>query len=143
MLQEFKKFAMRGSVVDLAIGVIIGAAFGKIIDSLVKDVMMPPIGRVLGRVDFKDLFVPLDGNTYKSLDEATKSGAPVIAYGQFVNNIITFVIIAFCVFLLVKGMNTLRRRLEEQPPLKPATPSEPTLQEKLLTEIRDLLKAKM
>ncbi|MDX1950730.1 MAG: large conductance mechanosensitive channel protein MscL [Verrucomicrobiota bacterium] len=136
LIQEFKKFALRGNVVDLAVGVIIGAAFGKIVSSLVDDIIMPPIGRVLGGVDFRDLFYTLNGQAYQSLDAAKKAGAPVIAYGQFFNHLLNFLIVAFCVFMLVKGMNKLVKK-EEQ---KPAPPPPPSAQEKLLAEIRDLLK---
>src|SRR6185295_14983459 len=97
MLKEFKEFAMRGNVIDLAIGVIIGAAFGLVVTSLVNDIIMPPIGRMMGGLDFKDFFVALDGGTYKSLDEAKKAAAPVIAYGNFVNTIVNFLIVAFAV----------------------------------------------
>jgi large conductance mechanosensitive channel len=108
MFKEFKEFAMRGNVVDLAVGVIIGAAFGAIVTSLVNDIVMPPIGRVMGNVDFKDLFIPLDGNTYNSLSEAKMEGAPVIAYGNFLNTVINFLIVAFAVFILVKQVNRLK-----------------------------------
>jgi len=105
MFKEFKAFAMRGNVLDLAVGVIIGAAFGAIVNSLVGDIIMPPIGRVMGNVDFKDLFIPLDGKTYESLAVAKMAGAPVIAYGSFLNTVINFVIVAFAIFLLVKQVN--------------------------------------
>src|SRR5215212_3570529 len=109
MLEEFKKFALRGNVVDLAVGVIIGAAFGKIVDSLVKDVIMPPIGLALGRVDFVNLFwvlrAPPGGGDYATLEAAQKAGAVTINYGVFVNNLISFVIVAWVVFLMVKVMN--------------------------------------
>jgi large conductance mechanosensitive channel len=127
IIQEFKAFAMRGNVVDLAVGVIIGAAFGKIISSLVNDIVMPPIGLALGRVDFKNLAVTLrEATTHDAKD------AVVIHYGVFLNTVIEFGIVAFCVFLLVKGMNTLIKKEEA---VAPPTPSE-----QLLTEIRDLLK---
>jgi large conductance mechanosensitive channel len=109
MLKEFKEFAMRGPVLDLAIGVIIGAAFGAIVTSLVGDLIMPPIGLLMGGLDFKDLFIPLDGGSYKSLDEVRKAGAPVIAYGSFVNSVVNFLIVAFAVFLLVKQANRLKK----------------------------------
>ena len=108
MLKEFKEFAMRGNVLDLAVGVIIGAAFGAVVTSLVNDMIMPPIGRVMGNVDFKDLFIPLDGVTYQSLADAKAKGAPVIAYGNFLNTIINFLIVAFAIFLLVKQVNRLK-----------------------------------
>jgi large conductance mechanosensitive channel len=136
ILGEFKEFAMRGSVVDLAVGVIIGAAFGKIVTSLVADVLMPPIGKLMGGVPFGDLYVPLysTANPAKTLEDAKKIGA-VIAYGSFINTIIDFVIVAFCIFMVVKMMNKLSKKPAPPPP-------EPTASEKLLTEIRDLLKAK-
>lgn len=136
ILGEFKEFAMRGNVVDLAVGVIIGAAFGKIVTSLVNDILMPPIGKLMGDVDFNNLYVPLYSSTNapKALADAQKAGA-VIAYGSFINTIIDFLIVAFCIFLVVKIMNKLNTK-------PPPPPPEPTAQEKLLTEIRDLLKAK-
>jgi len=134
MLKEFREFALKGNVVDLAIGVIIGAAFGKIVDSLVGDMIMPLIG-ALGSVDFSNYFVGLnEGVTATVLDEAKKQGA-VLAWGKFVTVLINFVIIAFVLFLVVKGMNRLKR----QPEPAPAAPPEPSPDVKLLTEIRDLL----
>jgi large conductance mechanosensitive channel len=108
MLKDFREFAARGNVIDLAVGVIIGAAFGKIVASAVNDVIMPPIGMALGRVDFTNLFVALDGVAYASLEEAKKAGAPVIAYGQFVNTIVEFLIVAFVVFMMVRQLNRLK-----------------------------------
>ena len=99
MFKEFKEFAMRGNVLDLAIGVIIGAAFGAVVASLVNDVIMPPIGKLMGNVDFKDFFIPLDGGAYKTLDEVKKAGVPAIAYGSFLNAVINFLIVAFAVFI--------------------------------------------
>jgi large conductance mechanosensitive channel len=140
MLKEFKEFAMRGNVVDLAVGVVIGAAFGKIVTSMVSDIIMPPIGKVMGNVNFTDLFVNLDQakGPFPSLKAAKDAGAAVIAYGSFFNTLIDFAIVAFCIFLLVKGINRLRRKA----PPAPAVPPEPTREEKLLMEIRDLLKAR-
>lgn len=109
MMKEFRAFIMRGSVVDLAIGVIIGGAFGAIVNSLVKDIIMPPIGLLLGKVDFSKLYVALDGKTYESLAKAEELGAPTLNYGLFINTIITFLIIAFVVFLVVKGINKLNK----------------------------------
>jgi large conductance mechanosensitive channel len=112
ILKEFKEFAMRGNVVDLAVGLVIGAAFGKIVSSLVADVIMPPIGKALGNVNFRDLFVSLDpGKTagITSLAKAQEAGAAVIAYGAFINTIVDFIIVAFCIFLIVKLMNRLKR----------------------------------
>ncbi|MFZ4597163.1 MAG: large conductance mechanosensitive channel protein MscL [Terrimicrobiaceae bacterium] len=133
--QEFREFISRGSVVDLAVGVIIGAAFGKIVTSLVNDVIMPPIGALMRGVNFSNLFFSLDGKTYDSLQKAIDAGAPVIGYGAFINNIIQFLIIAACIFFLVKAVNKLKRA-ETTPPEPPAPPKS----EVLLEEIRDLLK---
>ena len=105
MLKEFKEFVMRGNVLDLAIAVIIGAAFGAIVTSLVNDILMPPLGLALGKVDFKDLFVSLNGQPFPSLAAAKTAGAPVIAYGQFINTLINFLVIAFVIFLIVKQVN--------------------------------------
>ena len=117
MWKEFREFAMRGNVVDLAVGVIIGAAFGKIVTSLVSDVIMPPLGLLLGKVDFSNLFIDLSGKSYASLAEAKAAGAATINYGLFVNSIIDFVIVAFAIFLVVRGIN----RLHKAPP--PAAPT--------------------
>ena len=119
MWREFREFAMRVNVVDLAIGIIIGAAFGKIVTSLVNDIIMPPIGLVLGRVDFTNLFINLSGQPYASLTEAKAAGAPTINYGVFLNNVIDFVIVAFAIFLLVRFIN----RLNRQPQAAPAAPT--------------------
>ena len=128
MLKEFKEFAMRGNVVDLAVGVVLGAAFGKIVTSMVSDVLMPPIGKAMGGVNFADLFIILDpgktlpnGAPIASLAQAKTAGAAVIAYGQFINSILDFVIVALCIFAVVKAMNTLKRRLENAPATAPAT----------------------
>jgi len=117
MLSEFKAFAMRGNVVDLAVGVIIGAAFGKIVTSLVNDIIMPPLGLILGRVDFSNLFIALNGGHYASLAEAKTVGAPTLNYGLFINNILDFLIVAFAVFLLVRQVN----KLNAAPPSTPTT----------------------
>ena len=109
MLKEFKEFALKGNAVDLAIGVIIGAAFGAIVTSLVSDIMMPPIGKALGGVDFSNLFVVLGDGTYPSLAEAQKAGAATINYGVFLNRLINFLIVAFVLFMVVKGMNRMKR----------------------------------
>ena len=108
MLKEFRDFAARGNVIDLAVGVIIGAAFGKVVSSLVTDIIMPPIGMALGRVDFSNLFAALNGVTYASLEEAKKAGAPTLNYGLFLNTCLEFLIVAFAVFLLVKQVNRLK-----------------------------------
>jgi large conductance mechanosensitive channel len=136
-IKEFKEFAMKGNVMDMAVGVIIGGAFGKIVTSLVSDVLMPLIGKLTGGVSFTDLFVNLGEGEYKTLAEAQEAGAAVLAYGQFIQNIIDFIIIAFCIFLMIKGMN----KLKKEKPAEPEAPAGPT-QEELLTEIRDLLKQK-
>lgn len=135
LIGEFKEFAAKGNVIDLAVGVIIGAAFGKIVDSAVKDVIMPPIGLVTGRVDFASLYINLSGKPYATLQEAQKAGAATINYGLFINNVISFVIVAFVVFLMVRAINRLRRKEA----VAPSAPPAPTREEELLTEIRDLL----
>jgi large conductance mechanosensitive channel len=140
MLKEFKEFVMRGNVFDMAVGIIVGAAFGTIVTSLVNDVIMPPIGLLLGGVDFSSFFVVLkEGATagpYPTLAAAKAAGAVTLNYGQFVNTIITFLIVAFAIFLLVKSINKLKR---EAPPA-PAAPPEPTEDILLLRQIRDSLK---
>ena len=139
-VKEFKEFAMKGNVMDMAVGVIIGGAFGKIVTSLVNDILMPIISMATGGIDFTNLFVNLsDDAKYDTLAAAQEAGASVFAYGQFIQNIIDFIIIAFCIFLMIKGMNKLNRKKEE--PEQPAEPAVPT-QEELLAEIRDLLKTK-
>ena len=141
IVKEFKEFAMKGNVMDMAVGVIIGGAFGKIVTSLVGDVLMPVISLVTGGIDFTNLFVTLsDDKAYKTLAEAQEAGASVFAYGQFIQNIIDFVIIAFCVFLMINGINRFKKKEEAEAPA-PA-PAEPSKEEQLLTEIRDLLKEK-
>ena len=105
MLKEFKQFAMRGNVLDMAVGIIIGAAFGKIVTSLVSDILMPPIGRILGRVDFSSLFINLSGQSYDSLAAAKAAGAATINYGMFLNTVIDFVIVAFVIFLIIRQVN--------------------------------------
>ncbi len=114
MLDEFKKFAMRGNVVDMAVGIIIGAAFGKIISSLVKDVIMPPIGLLMGKVDFSSLFLNLSGTEYPSLKAAQEAGAPTINYGLFINTVLDFIIVAFAIFMMIKAMNRLMEKKEEE-----------------------------
>ena len=142
MLKEFREFAVKGSVVDMAVGIIIGAAFGKIVDSLVKDLIMPPVGLLLGKVDFANLFwVMREGaapGPYPTVEAAQKAGAVTFNYGMFINNIVSFVIVAFAVFLLVRSINRLRRRQEEKP--KEAPPPAEDVQ--LLREIRDALTVK-
>jgi len=116
MFKEFKEFALKGNVLDMAVGIIIGAAFGTVVKSLVDDIIMPPIGLLLGKVDFSNLFVNLSGKPFDSLADAKKAGAAVIAYGAFFNNILSFLIVALAVFLLVKTVNRLRRKEEEAAP---------------------------
>ena len=116
MLKEFKEFAMRGNVIDLAVGVIIGAAFGTIVKSLVDDIIMPPIGLLVGGLDFTNLFVSLSGEHYASLAAAKAAGAPTINYGIFLNNVLNFVIVAFAIFLLVRQINRLKRETPVPPP---------------------------
>ncbi len=116
MYKEFKEFIMRGNVMDMAVGIIIGGAFGKIVNSLVTDVVMPPIGLLLGKVNFSNLFINLSGNTYTTLDEATKAGAPVLKYGVFINTVIEFLIIALSVFIMIKVVNSIKREKEQAPP---------------------------
>jgi large conductance mechanosensitive channel len=137
LIKEFKEFIARGNVIDLAVGVIIGASFGKIVSSLVSDVIMPPIGLVTGRVDFSSLFLPLNGKVYASILDAKNHDAPVIAYGTFIDTIIQFLIVAACVFAVVKVINRLKREEAAKP-----APAAPSRSEELLQEIRDLLKNK-
>ncbi len=120
MLKEFKEFAMRGNVLDMAIGIIIGAAFGKIVTSLVNDVVMPPIGLLLGKVDFTNLYLNLSGESFVSLADAEAAGAPLIKYGVFLNTVLDFIIVAFVIFLVVRQVNKLKRK-EEAPPPEPTT----------------------
>ncbi|MBX9737624.1 MAG: large conductance mechanosensitive channel protein MscL [Phycisphaerales bacterium] len=136
-VSEFREFALKGNVLDLAVGVIIGAAFGKIVDSMINDIIMPVVGKVVGNVDFKNLFMPLSGQTDKDLDAARKAGA-VLAHGNFATIAINFVILAFVIFLVVKAFNTAKKRFEAEKPA-PA-PAGPSSTDKLLMEIRDALK---
>ncbi len=142
MLEEFKEFAIKGNVLDMAVGIIIGAAFGTIVQSLVNDVIMPPIGLLLGGVDFTDFFLTLRAGTvpgpYATLAAAQEAGAVTVNYGVFVNALISFLIVAFAVFLVVRSFNKLKREAEETP----AAPPTPSNEEVLLAEIRDLLKAR-
>ncbi len=133
MLKEFKAFAMRGNVIDLAVGVIIGAAFTSIVTSLVNDIIMPPLGLVIGGIDFSNFFVTLKGDSYPTLEAAKAAGAVTINYGLFLNAVLKFVIVAFAIFLVVKQIN----RFKEE---APAEPAKPTRSEELLAEIRDALK---
>lgn len=143
ILQEFREFAVRGNVVDMAVGIIIGAAFGKIVSSLVSDIIMPPIGLLLGRVDFSNLFIVLSEGTtpgpYATPALAAEAGAVTLNHGQFINEMVSFILVAFAVFMLVRFINRLRREIE--PPPAPAGAAAPSGEVLLLGEIRDLLKA--
>jgi large conductance mechanosensitive channel len=142
MFKDFKEFAMRGNVLDMAVGIIIGGAFGTIVKSLVNDVLMPPIGLLLGRVDFSNLFWTLSEGSpagpYATVAAAQEAGAVTVNYGLFVNSVISFLIVAWAVFMLVKGFNAAKKAEEETPAEPPAPPEDVVL----LTEIRDLLKVK-
>lgn len=144
-IQEFKEFAMRGNVIDMAVGVIIGGAFGKIVSSVVDDLIMPLVGKLVGNVNFTDLYVVLsadaDVQPGTALSAVREAGIPVLAYGNFLQNTIDFLIIAFCIFLFIKGINKMKKEEPAPEPEAPAEP-EPTKEEKLLTEIRDLLAKK-
>lgn len=141
MLKEFKEFAIKGNMLDMAVGIIIGAAFGTIIQSLVKDIIMPPIGMLLGGVDFTDMFLTLQAGSvpgpYATLAAAQEAGAVTINYGVFTNALVSFLIVAFSVFMVVRSFNKMKRKEEAAP----AAPPAPSAEETLLTEIRDLLKA--
>lgn len=140
MLKEFREFAMRGNVIDMAVGIIIGAAFGKIVTSFVNDVLMPPIGLLMGNVDFSNLFVNLAlDSEYASVAAAEAAGAPIVKYGMFINTVIDFTIVAFAIFLVIRMLNKLKKKQEAAPPPPPPGPS---AEEKLLAEIRDLLKSR-
>lgn len=122
MIKEFKEFAVRGNVLDMAVGIIIGGAFGKIVSSAVSDIIMPPIGLLMGKVDFSQLFISLDGNSYATLAEAKKAGVATLNYGQFLLNTVDFIIIAFVIFMIVKGVNRIKKPA-------PATDSQPVAKE--------------
>src|ERR1700686_5770747 len=138
MWHEFRAFAIRGNVVDLAVGIILGAAFTTIVNSLVNDIIMPPLGLLIGGIDFANFFVTLKGGSFPTLEAAKTAGAVTINYGLFIKAVIRFVIVAFAIFILVKQINRLRL---QEPPAEPAPP-EPPRQEVLVAEIRDLLKAR-
>lgn len=123
IMDEFKQFVMRGNVIDMAVGVIIGGAFGKIVASMVSDIIMPPIGLLLGKVDFSSLYLNMSGKVFTSLAEAQKAGAPTLNYGLFLNNVINFLIVAFVIFLMIKQINKLQK------PAKPGSPAAPTTKE--------------
>lgn len=133
MFKEFKEFATRGNVLDMAVGIIIGAAFTTIVSSLVDDILMPPLGLVLGQLDFTNLFITLGGGEFASLAAAREAGAPVLAYGLFINAVIKFVLVAFALFMVIKQFNRFKKQAE-------AAPTAPPRQEVLLEEIRDALK---
>jgi large conductance mechanosensitive channel len=136
LLKEFKEFSVKGNAIDMAVGIIVGGAFGKIVSSLVNDVLMPPIGRILGAVDFKGLYLNLGSGSYATLAEAQKAGAPTLNYGSFIQTVIDFLIISFVIFMMVQAINSLRRKDEAK--TEAQTPaSEEVL---LLREIRDALK---
>jgi large conductance mechanosensitive channel len=139
MIKEFREFAVKGNAVDLAVGVVIGAAFGSIVGSLVKDIIMPPIGYISGGIDFSNYFINLSGGEYATLKAATDAGAATINVGVFINTVINFLIVAIAIFLMVKGINRMRRTQEEAP----AAPPPPSKEEVLLAEIRDLLAKKV
>lgn len=137
MWKEFREFAVKGNALDLAVGVIIGAAFGKIVTSMVDDMLMPVLGLALGKVDFSNLFVTLNGQHYDSMPAAKAAGAPTFNYGLFINNVINFLIIAFSIFIIVRQLNRLKRSEATEAAAAPAEPSEEV---KLLTQIRDSLR---
>ena len=137
MLKEFRDFVARGNVFDLAVGIVIGAAFGAVVTSFVDDLLMPLLGLLTGGVDFSNLFIALDGNSYATLAEAQEAGAATFNYGLFINTIITFLVIAFAIFLVIRQVNKLQK--QEEAPEKPPPPS---AEETLLTEIRDLISEK-
>ena len=144
LIKEFREFAVRGNVIDMAVGIIIGAAFGKIVSSMVSDVLMPPIGKLVGNVDFSNLFINLssDKGPFKSVAEAKEAGAATLNYGLFINEVINFVIVAFAVFMMIKAINALRRRMEKQKEVSAPEPPAPTVDQVLLREIRDAIRAK-
>lgn len=137
VIKEFKEFIARGNVIDLAVGIIMGTAFTGVVQSVVGDLVMPVIGYAMKGVDFSNFFFALDGGTYTTMKEAKDAGAPAITYGQFINVVINFLIVSFVVFFIVKNVNRLRKKVEQQ---HPSAPAEPPADVKLLTEIRDLLK---
>jgi len=143
MLKEFKDFIMRGNVVDMAVGIVIGAAFGAVVKSFVNNILMPPIGLLMGGRDFADLFIVLKAGVqpgpYPTLEAAKEAGAVVWPWGLFINEVVAFLIIAFAIFLVVKAINNMKKKEEEE---APAAPPEPSAEEKLLSEIRDLLASK-
>jgi large conductance mechanosensitive channel len=142
MFQEFREFIQRGNVIDLAVAVIIGAAFNAIVKSLVDDIIMPPIGWLSGGVDFTNLYINLSGGTYESLAAAQEAGAATINYGIFINTVINFLIVAFVIFIMIRKINMMKREEAAAEEETPPAPPEPSNEEKLLAEIRDLLKTR-
>ena len=138
IVKEFKTFAMRGNMIDMAVGLIVGAAFGKIVNSLVNDVVMPPLGKLISGVDFATMFLVLGHGEFATVAAAKEAGVATLNYGIFINEVINFLIVAIAVFMVIKGINTMKKKEEAAPTLPPA----PTNEEKLLTEIRDLLRSK-
>lgn len=138
IIKEFKTFAMKGNVIDMAVGIIIGAAFGKIVNSLVNDVIMPPLGKLIKNVDFSNLFVTLGDGDFATVAAAKEAGVATLNYGLFINEIINFIIVAIAVFMLIKSVNAMKKKEEA----KPSAPPPPSGEEKLLGEIRDILKSK-
>ena len=136
LMKEFKEFAVKGNALDMAVGIIIGAAFGKVVSSLVNDVIMPPIGKLLGNVDFSGLFINPGSTAYQTLAEAQKAGAPTLNYGSFIQTVLDFLIVAWAVFTMVQGINAMKRK-EEKPPEEPSKPSEEVV---LLREIREAIR---
>lgn len=137
MLKEFKEFAVKGNMIDMAVGIIIGAAFKSVVSSLVKDVIMPPIGKLLGNVDFSQLFAVVGEGSYATIKEAEAAAAPIIKYGVFIQSVVDFLIVAFVIFVMVKGINSMKKKEEATPEAAPAAPAEDIV---LLREIRDSLK---
>ncbi len=137
-VKEFGEFIKKGNVVDMAVGVVIGSAFGKIVTSIVDDIIMPLVSLATGGIDFSNWFVSLDGNTYETIEKANEAGAAVLRYGNLISVILNFLIVAFCIFLVVKAMNKFKKKEEEKPAEAPKKPDDVVL----LEEIRDLLKKK-
>lgn len=140
IIKEFKDFAMRGNVMDMAIGIIIGVAFGKIVSSLVSDIIMPPVGKLMGNTDFSDLFINLGAGEFESLADAQAAGAATINYGLFINTVLDFLIVALAIFFVVKAMNRMMRKEAAKP--APAPAPAPSKEQMLLGEIRDILKSR-
>ncbi|HUF37887.1 MAG TPA: large conductance mechanosensitive channel protein MscL [Anaerolineales bacterium] len=142
MLKEFRDFIMRGNILDLAVAVVIGVAFGAIVTSFVNDILMPPIGLLLGGVDFSNLFLDLSGEGYETLAAAQEAGAATINYGLFLNTVINFLIVAFAIFMVLRAVKEVRERVAAREEQAPPAPPEPSAEERLLAEIRDLLRTR-